>query len=113
MPSHLIVGYLVSVILVAIAANIAFDQVIQLEYRDHHDQWERDGNPWSELRRPPGKEKGDAGAWKRCSAAWLCSTPAWARSDVVATRLLWLYRVLALTFTLGICAVVFYRVSHL
>ena len=107
-----LVAYIVSMLVLVLGANFVFDQLIQHEYRNYRNEWEKDGRPWSGLRRPPGAEKVNGAAWKRCSVTWLWSTPGWVGADRTAKRLLWLYRGLGLTFTVGICAVVLYRVSH-
>lgn len=109
MSTPVLTAFIVSMLVLAVAANITFDQLIQHEHRKYRIHWERDGRPWSGLRTPPG-EKVDGAAWKRCSVTWLWSTPDWVNGDRVASRLLWLYRGLGLTFTVGICAVILHVV---
>ena len=112
MPSYVLVCYLFSLMIAGMAGVIAFDRLVQLEYRNHREQWEQDGKPWNGLTPPPGASAFDGRAWQRCSLTWLFSTPSWTRSDSVATRLLWLYRGLGIVFNFGLCVGILYRVLH-
>ena len=104
MPSYLITGYIVTLLVLCLGGIISFDRLVQLQRRAHPQDWERDGKPWH------GFGEGGGAAWKHCSVTWLFSTAPWMREDRDAFRLLMLYRCLCLVFTLGLSGGILYRV---
>ena len=104
---------LATMAVLVLTASVAFDLLVRHEYRNYRKQLEQDGRPWKALWPAQEAPEGDGAAWKFCGLSWLWRTPAWVRTDAVASGLLWLYRGLGFTLLLGNLVVVSYRFSHL
>jgi hypothetical protein len=103
MSNHIIIAYIFTLFFACVGGIITFDRLVQLQKRDHPQDWERDGKPWHGF--------SDSGAaWKQCSITWLFSTAPWMREDRAAFRLLMIYRCLGLLFNLGLMGGILYRV---
>jgi hypothetical protein len=101
---------------VLIGALVVFDRLVWSEYVSHRAHWEADDNPHGFFWVPP--ESRLANGWlrldslvasRRNSFVWLFSTPGWARHDRRARRLLFLMRILMLTWTAGLVGAVTVR----
>src|SRR5438270_5880433 len=104
MPNSVVTAYLFGLLALCVAGLVTFDRLVQLQRRNHPEEWERDGKPWH------GFGVGGGAAWKQCSIAWLFSTADWMRMDKNAVRLVTIYRGLWLSFSLGLVAGILYRV---
>ena len=110
MSTSALIFYFLVEFIVGVAGVITFDKLVQLEFRNHRESWEQDGRPWNGLTNPPPGVSVFNTAWQRCCLVWLLSTPIWTESDKNASRLLRLYRALALIFNLGLCGGIMYRI---
>jgi len=88
-------------------ARWSLHKLVELQHVDHHAEWEADGCPeglwyFGKLPKFWGPARTEWLAWK-----WLFSTPAWARQDTEALRLLRRYRLCAaIGFPLVVAGVV-------
>src|SRR5262245_6350346 len=83
-------------------AILTFDQLVLLLRSAYASEWERCGRPRALLRRRSEFPWSFSGwlAAQRCSFAWVFVTPAWARTDPNARRLLLRLRLLVGTWNL-------------
>ncbi len=102
---------------ILIAAFIVFDKLIWLEYFEYKRNWEEDGKPHGFFRVPPEAQFaggllarfGSSAAQQRKSFAWLFSTPNWIRHDPRARRLVFWFRVLVLSWNVGLVSAIVIR----
>lgn len=99
---------------ILIAAFIVFDKLIWLEYFEHKRNWEEDGKPHGFFWVPPESRFaggllvrfGSSAAQQRKAVGWLFSTPRWMRPDPRARRLVLWFRVLALSWIVGLVSAI-------
>jgi len=102
---------------VAVAATtlfpsfFAFDAIVKREYDLHREAWDADGRPSGMFWRPAGyeslsrRERRSSGrATQRLMSVWLFRSPAWARDDVEAIRLLRRMRWFWVAWCVGVVA---------
>ena len=109
------------VALVLLAAFIMFDRIVRLQYRSYRRDWEADGQPHGFFWVP--REVRTVGGWiikghssiasRRLAFVWLFSTPAWARKDENAKRLLFWLRVFVATWNISVLLIAFLIYLHL
>lgn len=105
---------LVILIPVLIATFVVFDKLVRLEYSSYRKSWEADGKPHGFFWMPD--ESKTTGGWSggfgsslartRCAFGWLLSTPEWMRGDERGWRLVLWWRILTLTWNVGILGAV-------
>ena len=102
MPFQLIV--IIPLIPILIWSFNTFDNLIRLEYEKFHQQWLKDGQPPGLYWRPAGyRPSFQSGfATQKAMLVMLFSKPEWVASSDQARILLKKYRILALTWNLGI-----------
>ena len=101
---------------ILIADFLTFDRLIILEYRRYRKHWDADGQPHGFFWVPPEARR--LGGWgvslrsslasKRCSYAWLFSTPSWVQEDDKAKQLLSQVRILTVIWNAGILISAFF-----
>lgn len=87
-------NYFVLWFIATVAVSLGFfDAVLNLQHRDHREQWRKDGCPWGffSFARETGFLAG-CQARNRVFAQWLRRTPVWAIGDRAAARYLYLFR---------------------
>jgi len=90
-------------------AFFTWDSLVKLEYEKFHQQWIEDGQPAGMFWRPskPRPTFRSGMASQMCMLVWLFKNPEWAEMQEEALKLLKRYRVLVLTWNLGIIAIWF------
>ena len=97
----LVLGSILTAFVAQYWAVRSLDKIIQIEYQDYREQWERDGKPYIWLSKT---SKSDYRSWmeRRVTAPlrtrllyfeWLHSTPTWMNGCGEARRLLRRYRI--------------------
>jgi hypothetical protein len=82
-----------------------FDQLVKLEYQEHHDVWMRDGKPSGFLWRPQ-ESKGfkSSLARSKLSSCWPLMTPDWTKQSTEGKKLIKRLRVCVAIWNLGFIA---------
>lgn len=84
-----------------------FDQLVQYQYENLHEQWLADGEPRGMFWKPPVKSKNILNTLIRSNPGfpvlkWLFYTPVWAKADPEALNLLKHGRKFALYWNIGV-----------
>ena len=100
---------------VAVGAFLLFDALVRIEYERHRRAWEDDGKPYGffwvpgESRSFGGIFPSAGGAFARmaCLFSWAFATPEWLEGEPKGRKALLWYRVLLLTWHVGLVALVY------
>ncbi len=89
---------------ILILAFNTFDNLIRLEYEEFHEQWLADGTPSGIYWRPAGRRPSFQGAFatQKAMFLFLFTKPGWMKSNARASGLQRRYRLLALTWNVGL-----------
>ena len=98
---------------VLIWAFKTFDDLIKLEHEKFHKQWIKDGQPSGLFRHPDGCRPSFHGgiATQKSMLILLFNKPEWIASSAQASNFLTKYRILVLTWNIGIILWLFARLA--
>jgi len=83
-----------------------FDRLVEWEYKNHREQWERDGKPTGCLFWHPSEPKGlSSGRVEQClNCKWMFKMPSWATTSLECRRWIAYKRVSTLIASLVVLA---------